>query len=131
MCSAAFVQAVTTHLKDRGFVIAPEEDCVKFWGTLWRCQLTLFKCVTGGIDWNDAAESLIDVGSFYPYVLYSYIAFWTLVMANALNALFVDSVMNFSAKDDALVIENKLHQKEELKDNLSALFNYINKDNCR
>jgi hypothetical protein len=104
------------------------DKILQYWSSLPLAMITLYKATTGGDDWSGPADSLSEVGTLYTGFFYMYIAFWNLVMVNALNALFVDSIMNYSAKDQSAIIQDKLNRKEEYMNACAALYKHMDQD---
>jgi len=65
------------------------------------------------------------VGDAYYVVFFLYIAFWNLVIINALNGLFVDSVMTYSSKDQTALAQQKLKKKQQFMAMISEFFTQI------
>lgn len=57
----------------------------KFWGTLLRSMCTLFQAICGGIDWADAAASLVRVGPLWVVIFGCYICLAIFCVLNVIN----------------------------------------------
>jgi len=72
----------------------------EFFGSLWRCVLTLFQAMTGGVDWNVLIVPLVDrISPLLAFVFSFYIAFAVLAMMNVITGVFVESAL-LTAKED-------------------------------
>jgi len=76
------------------------DDVQEYWQNLIVSMLTLFQCISGGMDWRDAMQPLmvhISPLLALPFVLF--ICFSILAMMNVITGVFVESALA-SAKDD-------------------------------
>lgn len=71
-----------------------------YYGTLFRAILSLFQAITGGADWDDMVEPLIQGISPFTGVLFLlYIAFAVLAMMNVVTAVFVENALATANSD--------------------------------
>jgi len=69
-------------------------------GTLSRSILTLYQAISGGIDWDNLAEPLMDrISVSLGVILSFYISFSLLALMNVVTGVFVESAMQ-TARDD-------------------------------
>jgi len=76
------------------------DEVSEMWGGLFIAMLTLFSCITGGMDWQDAVNPIMEHISpllALPFVLF--ICFAVLAMMNVITGVFVESALA-SAKED-------------------------------
>jgi voltage-gated sodium channel len=76
------------------------ESVEEVWGNIFLSMLTLFECITGGMDWHDALAPMMHNISYLmalPFILY--ICFSILAMMNVITGVFVESALA-SAKED-------------------------------
>jgi hypothetical protein len=73
-----------------------------------RSFLTLFECITGGVDWDDAVAPLMDsVGHWIVPLFCLYISFSVLALLNVITGFFVQSSLDNAKKDnDTFMIGN-------------------------
>merc|ERR1739848_867593 len=106
--SMFIAQAVSTHLVEK----APSIDasCDDYFqdtdfklelmmGSLSKTMLTLFKSVSGGMNWELAAYPLAEVGDFWVFVFVSYIVFVVFAVLNVVTGVFCHSAIQ-SAEND-------------------------------
>jgi len=75
-------------------------DLERYYGSLTRCQLSLFEAITGGMDWDALVVPLMrQVSPVLAAILVVYVAISVLAMMNVVTGVFVDSVLA-SAKAD-------------------------------
>eukprot|EP00747_Dinoflagellata_sp_TGD_P096135 gnl/TRDRNA2_/TRDRNA2_166737_c1_seq3.p1 gnl/TRDRNA2_/TRDRNA2_166737_c1~~gnl/TRDRNA2_/TRDRNA2_166737_c1_seq3.p1 ORF type:complete len:657 (+),score=112.12 gnl/TRDRNA2_/TRDRNA2_166737_c1_seq3:50-1972(+) len=81
-------------------VTSSDKAVTYHYGSMWGSGLTLFECITGGIDWRDAMIPLSDsVSSAVALVYCFYIAVSVLAILNVITGIFVEGAM-LSAKKD-------------------------------
>lgn len=69
-------------------------DLRPHFGSLLECILSLYKAMTGGIDWGDLQQPLVEEISPMMALLFSvYIAFTVLCMLNTITGVFVNSAL--------------------------------------
>jgi hypothetical protein len=87
------------------------EDTVlqKYYGSLARSWLSLFEAFTGGLDWDNLADPLME--SVHPLcgiVFALYIAFAVLAMMNVVTGVFVESALMTARHDKDVDLVNHL-----------------------
>jgi hypothetical protein len=71
-----------------------------YFGSLSRTMLSLFQCITSGLDWEIVAQPLWDDVSPVHAVLFSlYIAFAVLALLNVITGVFVESALLHAKAD--------------------------------
>eukprot|EP00747_Dinoflagellata_sp_TGD_P096133 gnl/TRDRNA2_/TRDRNA2_166737_c1_seq1.p1 gnl/TRDRNA2_/TRDRNA2_166737_c1~~gnl/TRDRNA2_/TRDRNA2_166737_c1_seq1.p1 ORF type:complete len:616 (+),score=104.52 gnl/TRDRNA2_/TRDRNA2_166737_c1_seq1:50-1849(+) len=81
-------------------VTSSDKAVTYHYGSMWGSGLTLFECITGGIDWRDAMIPLSDsVSSAVALVYCFYIAVSVLAILNVITGIFVESAID-SARDE-------------------------------
>jgi len=110
-------QIVSSHLVEIKSRSSEELELIKYFGTLGRAVLSLYQCITGGIDWAAALEPLmihIDPLLAVPFCLY--VAFAVLALFNVITGVFVESVLQSTKKDIEQVLLNNMHTLFREKD---------------
>ena len=67
-------------MQDEGAVDA---NLMRYFGSLYKSIATLFRSISGGLDWENAADSLIPLGLFWVQVFQLYVAFVSFAVLNA------------------------------------------------
>jgi hypothetical protein len=111
----------------------PEKDVdsltISYYGGLGVTMSTLFKAVTGGLDWENCLSPLRDHTSWiYVVFFYAFISFTMFAMVNVGNALFIDMVLQRSKLDREFVIEQTNQEKQTFMVLMDALFADIDRD---
>jgi len=77
-------------------------------------MLTLYTCVSGGLDWYDIYELLTPVGHVHGMGFVLYITFYTISVWNVMTSIFVEQIMILAEPDAELRALER--QKQDLKD---------------
>eukprot|EP00927_Polykrikos_kofoidii_P014793 TRINITY_DN16528_c0_g1_i2.p1 TRINITY_DN16528_c0_g1~~TRINITY_DN16528_c0_g1_i2.p1 ORF type:complete len:773 (+),score=160.79 TRINITY_DN16528_c0_g1_i2:191-2509(+) len=112
-----FTQTVNTRMvevsPESGIVLAnlDEEQLAlksKF-GSLFRAILTLWEAISGGIDWDDLANPLLqEIGSTTCLLFVMYIAFALLALLNVVTGVFVQTALNSAKKEEDGFMTNQI-----------------------
>lgn len=89
-----------------------------FFGTLGDSMQTLFRSISGGFDWAEAAEALRPLGAIWVQVFQFYIAFCTFAVLNVMTGVFCHSAIR-SGEQDHL---NRLDNRQEFREILQTIF---------
>merc|ERR1719329_1508884 len=141
MFGICFAQGVAEYLVlDRlgGEDLGSEEDAAEkeemtqrmhdYWGSVGTSMLSLFMAGTGGADWGDLASPLWTLGIHYYCIFCFYIAFFIFVLMNSVTSIFVDSVTQYSDKDQHQIIQDQLRNKREYMGKIAALYEALDTD---
>jgi len=80
----------------------------RYFGGLGRTVLTLFQCITGGVDWGEVLDPLaVQVSPWIAVIFCLYIAFAVLAMLNVVTGVVVESsILSAKADKDFFMINN-------------------------
>merc|ERR1711904_37206 len=92
-------QSVDTYLEETKGTSEWGETLEKSYGSLSRCMLTLFQCVSGGMDWDNASRPLSDVGPILVIIFLGFICFVYFAVLNVMTAVFCQSALEHSMND--------------------------------
>jgi len=80
-------------------------------GTLPRSLHTLYKSITGGMDWQDVSNPLIEtINPVVGVIFAAYTAFAILVLLNLVTGVFVDGALKLSRADKEVDLTRKAYQ---------------------
>ena len=74
-----FTDVALEHMKSERAVDA---NLMRYFGSLYTSIATLFRTISGGLDWQDAADSLNPLGIFWVQVFQLYVAFVSFAVLN-------------------------------------------------
>eukprot|EP00931_Biecheleriopsis_adriatica_P110681 TRINITY_DN8497_c0_g1_i2.p1 TRINITY_DN8497_c0_g1~~TRINITY_DN8497_c0_g1_i2.p1 ORF type:complete len:621 (-),score=90.39 TRINITY_DN8497_c0_g1_i2:66-1895(-) len=102
-----------------------QEDVRRYWARLSASMYTLFKCMTGGITWDDLLDDLGEVSSAASILFVFYICFTFFVLLNVLTGVFCTSSIEsaHAQKDVAAMRQMQNHQK--YADSIKKIFTNI------
>jgi len=102
--------------------LSAREQIDHLYGSLDRTMMTLFLTVSGGIEWSQAAEPIVKLGTEYGVIWTSYIAFMMFGMLNVLTGIFVDSAISVMNNDKDNMILAQLEERTALITFISNVF---------
>lgn len=119
-----FTDGATQYIAKHG-----EDGALRlFYGGLFTSMGTLFKAVSGGLDWNDALDPLMMLAWPYPVIFYFYILFSFIALLNVVSAIFIDNTMNRSKNDRDFVVQSEIQDKREFLNTMDKLFMELDPD---
>lgn len=127
MFALCFVQGASELFADASLSV---EDRLRAWndyGTIGRTLMTVFISSTGGADWDDLATPMKQAGIVYYMIFCVWQATFLFIIMNCLTSLFVDATLQVAAKDEELLINDQLAQKQEYMAKLVSLFHALDR----
>jgi len=119
-----FMQSTTQHRAERqDQEVDPRLPL--YFGSLWQATFTLFKCVTGGVDWHDVSEPLGTLHPMMTMFFVTFIAFTYFAVLNVVTGVFCQMAIESADKDEDMVIQAQLAQKSKYTQRLEKLFQSI------
>lgn len=91
-------------------------DLRLYWGSLGTSAATLFKAVTGGIDWCVASDPLAKISWGAERMFFSYIVFVALFILNIATGIFVDASISSSSAQKEIEIVAGLRDVFNIED---------------
>jgi len=117
----AIGQLVADHLRENKHVSSPE-NMQFYFGGLWPTVFSLYMSITGGVDWQDVAVPLFDVGQFAVMLFLAYSSLMILCVMNVLVGMFCQCALDTTAQDRENVIKIQLQEKHRFVKTLKNLF---------
>merc|ERR1712048_1180427 len=105
-----------------------DPELKKYYGSLFVTMQTLFKAISGGIDWEVAAEPLESMNSVYSIIFYGYMMFAVFALLNVVNAMFIDTTLQRSRQDRGFVVQTEQDGKRNFLDTMERLFTELDHD---
>jgi len=100
------------------------------WGTLPRSVFTLFKAISGGMDWGDAARPLSDLSPFYVAVFVFFIGFVQIAVMNVVTGIFVNSAMESAQHDCDSIVADQLATRHTYVKQLQKILGLMDTNGC-
>lgn len=83
----------------------------RYFGSLSRSLLSLFASVSGGVDWQDCVDPLIEhIHPFLAILYCAYIAFGVFALLNVVTGIFVQSAMVAAKQDNETYVVNHVRE---------------------
>ncbi|CAJ1349132.1 unnamed protein product [Effrenium voratum] len=124
-----FTDAVLDHIIEQqtaGADLEKQElaDVATYFGTLYQSCLTLFKCISDGLTWNEPSTALtrIPLGDFWAQLFHFYIAFCSFAVLNVMTGVFCNSAIKAAESDHEMVVQSLVQTRQELRDQVSSVF---------
>lgn len=103
-------------------------DLEGYFGTLGRSLYTLYKAITAGMSWGDAAEALLQISPFYTAIFIGFLSISLFGALNIVTSVFVESAMSSAQHSRELLVQEKTKQKETYVKHLKHIFKEIDQD---
>merc|ERR1712203_895774 len=94
----------------------------KNFGTVSRSFLTVFKSVSGGMRWGQAADSLQAMSDLYFLLFLAYIAFTMFAILNIITGIFVDAALQTALSERDLIMERQHDLERKSVEHLREVF---------
>jgi len=95
---------------------------LKYFGSLPRSMYSLYKAMSGGVDWGDPADPLSDLGLPYVACYIFFITFATIAIMNIVTGVFVEVAMAAAQTDRDSLIQDRAHRKETYLEAMRNVF---------
>eukprot|EP00931_Biecheleriopsis_adriatica_P102912 TRINITY_DN77815_c0_g1_i1.p1 TRINITY_DN77815_c0_g1~~TRINITY_DN77815_c0_g1_i1.p1 ORF type:complete len:654 (+),score=136.59 TRINITY_DN77815_c0_g1_i1:34-1962(+) len=126
-----FTDAVVSHLAENPGpwdVDSSEFLLNRYFGTLHRSMHCLFRCMSGGITWNEAAEALSTISWLWVYMFTAFISFCCFAVLNVMTGVFCQSALESAQRDQEIAVQNVMLNRQRFEDMLMDLFQQIDED---
>jgi hypothetical protein len=99
-----------------------------YWGSLPNSMRTLFKVVSGGVNWEIVADPLLEMHPAWEYLLAAYIAFVSFAVMNVVTGFFCQSALESTSQDQELVVQELVMDRQKWVQKLQDLFRRLDVD---
>lgn len=119
-----FVQAASDYVRDHDDQrwSALNEDLNTYFGSLWEAIYTLFRSISGGIDWGDPALALRQIHELYGIVYMVFVAFTLFAVLNVVTGTFVEHARLVASHDLDAVVQSQAKRKDSYLRDVSMMF---------
>jgi len=94
----------------------------KYFGTLSKSVLSLYKSMAGGEDWAVVLDALAPLPYEYSLFFLFFIAFSTLALMNVVTAVFVGAALQRTQQDRELVVQEQMEFRAEFQHTMEQIF---------
>jgi len=90
--------------------------------------ITLFKCTTGGEDWGDVYDLILQSGRMYAAIFLFFIVFFVFAVFNIVTSIFVDKTVRLAQEDMEIAMQAKTQNDRLTVRTLKKLFKEFDTD---
>lgn len=98
------------------------EDLETFWGDLPTAMFSLFKSMTGGIDWQDVVQPLSTLSDMWVMLFVFFVVFAEFALLNVITGVFCQSAIESAQHDRELMSKELLQNKALYVSKVKAQF---------
>ncbi|CAK0795487.1 unnamed protein product [Prorocentrum cordatum] len=120
-----FAAGATEYMASHG---ADDGELIEYYGDVFVTMLTLFKSISGGIDWQEAAKPLEKLPVMYSTVFYVYVSWSVFALMNVVNRIFIDNTIQRSKHDRDYVVQTEIQEKKDFFFKMGKLFAELDPD---
>lgn len=102
-----------------------------YFGDLHTAMHTLFRSVSGGIDWGMVAHTLGEVNWIWTYLFSLYVAFCMFAVLNVMTGIFCQVAVESSWNDPQLLLQHSMVERERQHDQIRQLFQSFRQETTR
>eukprot|EP00930_Biecheleria_cincta_P019173 TRINITY_DN14707_c0_g2_i1.p1 TRINITY_DN14707_c0_g2~~TRINITY_DN14707_c0_g2_i1.p1 ORF type:complete len:602 (-),score=114.83 TRINITY_DN14707_c0_g2_i1:289-2094(-) len=132
ICVLQFAEEeVARRQKDPTGSLLSDEDFSKlklYYGDLPNTIYSLFRAISGGVDWNDTAEPLFAMNSGVGTLFVVYVAFSFLCVLNIVTGVLVSNAQNMVSQDDEIVFAEQMKERKKWLDDVQRIFDAADTD---
>merc|ERR1740121_2884201 len=95
---------------------------LKYYGSLDATLFSLYQAVTGGVDWGNMTDPLLELHPLLCIFFAAYIAIAVLCVLNMITGLFVENAKRLSQRDETQFLMETVNSRREWLDEVKSLF---------
>ena len=126
--AVVFVQGTANHVDDATLGNNHVSHLVSHFGDLPTSCITLFMCITNGVDWNEVSTALKDLPATYIAISVFYILLMVFSVSNIVTGIFVQEDIEMATHDIELVEQTEKARTKESVNSLKTLFHRLDPD---
>lgn len=122
--SAHLAEHKSTRIEDR---LKSHNDIEEYWSTVPRSMYTLYKTITGGVDWENVTLALSDIHWFWVCTFIVFLSFTIFAVLNTVVGVFCQSAIQTAQSDHENSVRLKVREKQMFIRKIRGLFAEIDK----
>ncbi|CAE7556720.1 CAC [Symbiodinium necroappetens] len=127
--SILFSDATIDHALENNLVGTDDDHPIMaHFGSPVRSMNTLFRSISGGVTWEGPADALSGIGWEWSLIFTLYVAFCCFAVLNVMVGVFCHSAITGAEKDQDLLVQSLLQEKESFRERLLQLFRSFDDD---
>eukprot|EP00930_Biecheleria_cincta_P035316 TRINITY_DN24294_c0_g1_i1.p1 TRINITY_DN24294_c0_g1~~TRINITY_DN24294_c0_g1_i1.p1 ORF type:complete len:584 (+),score=70.18 TRINITY_DN24294_c0_g1_i1:69-1820(+) len=99
-----------------------------YYGTVPKSMLSLYKAISGGLDWNEVMEPLLEISWFMEYVFSGYIFFLVFCCLNIIAAIFLENALSYKQKDEQDLMNESINRERAVIQEIEMLYRTVHVD---
>eukprot|EP00747_Dinoflagellata_sp_TGD_P173184 gnl/TRDRNA2_/TRDRNA2_211224_c0_seq1.p1 gnl/TRDRNA2_/TRDRNA2_211224_c0~~gnl/TRDRNA2_/TRDRNA2_211224_c0_seq1.p1 ORF type:complete len:310 (+),score=36.74 gnl/TRDRNA2_/TRDRNA2_211224_c0_seq1:45-932(+) len=107
---------------------ADDPDLHEYWSTIPTAMFTLFKCISGGVNWHPVVGPLGRTSEVLVWLFSAYIFFTYFAVLNVVTGIFCHSAIETAQRDPDLVVQSVIDSKSRYVAKLRELFATLDAD---
>ncbi|CAE7345352.1 Sodium channel protein 60E [Symbiodinium microadriaticum] len=115
-----FTDTVIGHVKEVGQ--EGQTELLTYFGSLHLSMHTLFRSVTGGLDWGEMADHLIEIDWVWGYFFTGFVAFSYFAVLNVMTAVFCQRAIESAEQDEQNILQRFLDDQRRYRHRIEQLF---------
>jgi len=120
-----FLNGVADYTAEASLV-DPNVDVIRtFFPTLLMTLLTLFMCITGGVNWWEVQRLLLDISVAYALLFILFVLVTVLAAMNVITGIFVNDAVEMASLDSDNKVQQEMDQNRHYLQKLLELFQKI------
>jgi len=100
-----------------------------YFGTLDRSILSLYMAMSGGRDWGEFYDVLLDLPGTYRLLFLAFISFAIFAVVNIVTGVFVENALQSNQTDRDIIVHEELEAKKEYLKSMQDIFEEMDDDN--
>jgi len=130
--SILFADANLAHFTSGGHAppeILTERDLQSHFGGVQISMHTLFRAISGGLEWRHASNALdSSIGWGWSQLFTCYIAFCCFAVLNVMTGVFCHSAITSAEQDHEIMVQSMVNEQDRIRAAFADLFRLMDKD---
>mmetsp|Transcript_94234 Transcript_94234/g.272276 ORF Transcript_94234/g.272276 Transcript_94234/m.272276 type:complete len:704 (+) Transcript_94234:72-2183(+) len=124
----SLLQLVTDTLAESAGSQAENAELLKYFGSLMRTVFTLFQTITGGVNWGETIDGMVNSNPMIAVAFSVYIAVAAFCVLNVVTGVFVENANAITRSDADNMVMEELSARERWMEEMRAVFELADKD---
>lgn len=125
MFAVAFTQGAAQYAESATAAQANKDFLKTFFPSLGMTLLTLFMCITGGLNWWEVIEALSDIHALFGVLFAFYICLMVLALLNIVTGIFVNEALELAKMDRDFMTKIELDRRQADIEKLDYVFRSV------
>lgn len=122
MFAVAFTQGVAQYVEGASAAEGNMTFYNTFFSSLGMTLLTLFMSITGGVNWWEVIDAMMDISVFFAILFAFYVSLMLLALLNIVTGIFVNDALEFAKLDRELMAKFEIDRRQVDTERLRKVF---------